>query len=97
MKYFSELTGKVYESESECVKEEKAFKKEQEEKEAAAKKKEEEKAARKSEVQAAYEKMIEAENEYKELRNKYVKDYKQCDVSYNCDSIADILLGFLRG
>lgn len=94
MKYYSELTKKVYDTEDELNTAEESYKKA---KELAQKEKEEKVALRKEEankVLDAYkeslavrkecnEKITEADNKYFELRNEFIKKYGSWHMSYS--------------
>ena len=87
MKFYSETLKKFFDTEKDCVVAEAKYKKELAEKEAQALKLKEEKKARAKEVENAYAVAQEAQKHYLELRNKFVKDYKEFHMTYN--SIAD--------
>lgn len=75
MKYYSEVLKRTFDTEKECIEEEKAY-----EEKAAAKKAEQQaltkaRKERAKEVETAYQEVIAARKRYDELRNKFVKDY----------------------
>ena len=98
MKYYSEMTDKVYETQEECEKAEEALvakKKAEEEKQLALKN---EREARSKEVVEAFKKAREAETEAQTLLKDFVKDYGSFHISYNgkssVPSMFDVLNDF---
>ena len=98
MKYYSEMTDKVYETQEECEKAEEALvakQKAEEEKQLALKN---EREARSKEVVEAFKKAREAETEAQRLLKEFVKDYGSFHMSYNgkCSvpSMLDVLNDF---
>ena len=82
MKYYSDVTDKVYTTEQELVDAELAFAKAQAEKEEAAKKAKEAEEAKKAqrkqradEIETARKEMVEAQKKYQQLINDFVRDY----------------------
>lgn len=75
MKYYSEETKKMYNSEKECADATTAFLKEKEQAEAEAKAKKEKRSERAKEVELAREKMRDAQKNYADVLNQFVKDY----------------------
>lgn len=75
MKYYSEETKKFYNSEKECVEATKAFLDERQKAEAEAKAKKEKRSERAKEVELAREKMRDAQKNYADVLNQFVKDY----------------------
>lgn len=75
MKYYSEITKKMYPTSEECLKAEDAFIKEQEAALEAEKAKTAELEKRKKEVEEARAKYAEAKNHYIDLIEKFSKDY----------------------
>ena len=71
MKYYSEITKNVYDSEEECLEAEAKVK----EKEDEAKKKEAEKKQREEEVEKAFEEALAAYDRAEELLAKFNEDY----------------------
>ena len=78
MKFYSEKTKSLYTSTEELEIAEKAYDQEVEEKQ----NKQKEKKSRADEVMLAYKKIKEAEKDYYELKNKFVKDYGSYHMSY---------------
>lgn len=82
MRIISEKTGKEYATVAECEAAEKEFdekaKAEQEKKEALAA----ERTARAKEVEAAYQKVLDARKEYSEVLNAFCKDYGSFHMTY---------------
>mgnify|MGYP000008395797 FL=1 len=98
MKYYSEMTNKVYETKEECEKAEEAIvakKKAEEEKQLALKN---ERETRSKAVVDAFKKAREAEAEAQKLLKEFVKDYGSFHMSYNgkssMPSMFDILDNF---
>lgn len=75
MKYYSEETKKMYNSEKECADATTAFLAEKEKAEAEAKAKKEKRSERAKEVELAREKMRDAQKNYADVLNQFVKDY----------------------
>ena len=71
MKYYSELTHKVYDTEKSLTEAEDEFNKAL----AAEEEKKQNRAARAKEVEQAGEAVLEAQKKYTELRNKFIEDY----------------------
>ena len=95
MKYYSEMTDKVYETQEECEKAEEALvakKKAEEEKQLALKN---ERETRSKAVVDAFKKAREAEMEAKRLMKEFVKDYGSFHMSYNGKSSLPTLGDFL--
>ena len=95
MKYYSEMTDKVYETQEECEKAEEALvakQKAEEEKQLALKN---EREARSKEVVEAFKKAREAEAEAQKLLKEFVKDYGSFHMSYNGKSSLPTLADFL--
>ena len=82
MLYTSEILNKSFKSEEECLKAEQ----EHNEKLALEEKKKAElaetKKTRAKEVEDAFKKVVDAEKEYNELKNKFIKDYGYFHMSY---------------
>ena len=98
MKYYSEMTDKVYETKEECEKAEEAIvakKKAEEEKQLALKN---ERETRSKAVVDAFKKAREAEAEAQKLLKEFVKDYGSFHISYNgkssIPSMFDVLNDF---
>lgn len=90
MKYYSEELKKTFDTAEECERAEsehfKALEKIKEEN----KKLSLEKATRAKDVQKAYEDWIEAEKNYKSLRNNFIKDYGYFHATYsNSEDLSD--------
>ena len=79
MKYYSELTKKVYDTEKDLV----AAEDEENQKLAVEKEKQQKRAERAKEVEDAHKAVVEAYNHYIELKNKFIDDYKSYHVSYS--------------
>lgn len=75
MLYYSEVTNKNYPTERECMEAEKAEIARREEVKAAKEAKNAERKARANEIEIAYKEMVETQNKYRELIEKFVKDY----------------------
>lgn len=95
MKYYSELTQKVYNTEAECKRAEQAFnfelerkKKAEEEQRLAEKKKQEQRAADAKNVEQKREAMIHAQKEYREAIDAFVK--KHGSYHFTTDSVEKI-------
>jgi hypothetical protein len=88
MKYYSEITKKMYPTSEECLKAEDAFIKEQEAALEAEKAKTAELTNRKKEIEKARAKYVEARNQYLDLVEKFSKDYG-FSVSYKRDKDTD--------
>ena len=91
MVIFSELTGQKYKSVDECLKAEEAFKAEQEAKKKAEEAKKAEAAKKQKEIDDAYEKAMQACDEYLKLVGIQVKrdKDKQTFVAINNDNFMD--------
>lgn len=90
MIYVSELTGRQFETEKECLEHEKEVIREREEaaeKEAALK---EERSARAKEIEEARAKAVEAEKHYRELLDAFINDYNSYHMSITTKNINDI-------
>jgi hypothetical protein len=102
MKYFSDLTGKIYNTEAECMKAEQAFnfeleqkKKAEEEKRLAEKKKQEERAADAKVVEQKREAMIQAQNDYRAAVEAFVKKHGSYHFSTNsADGLPHLFTSF---
>ena len=95
MKYYSEMTDKVYETKEECEKAEEAIvakKKAEEEKQLTLKN---EREARSKAVVEAFKKARETEMEANRLMKEFVKDYGSFHMSYNGKSSLPTLADFL--
>lgn len=95
MKFYSEITQRLYDSEADLKKAEK----EKQEAELAAKRKKEELAqnrkARAKEVEDAMKEAIEAQKKYKTLLNEFCKEYGAFHYSWNGDeSLIDLFNWF---
>lgn len=77
-KFYSELTKKLYDTQEEAEKEEKAL----EAKNRLELKKKEEKTARAKEIEEAYKKCVEANQQYVKLKNAFIKDYGSFHMTY---------------
>lgn len=82
MKFYSELTNKVYDTEKSCMKAEQEYKqaleakkREEEAKKLAEQKKQENRAAAAKNVEAKREAMTKAQREYREELEKFCKEY----------------------
>lgn len=102
MKYFSDLTGKIYNTEAECMKAEQAFnfeleqkKKAEEEKRLAEKKKQEERAADAKVVEQKREAMIRAQKDYHDAVDAFTKKHGSYHFSTNSADEIPHLFGSL--
>ena len=102
MKFYSELTQKVYDTEAECKRAEKEFKEAQaaksraeEEKRLAEKKKQEERAVEAKVVEQKREAMIHAQKEYREAIDAFVKKHGSYHFSTNSAEKIPYLFGTL--
>ena len=88
MRYYSELTKKLYDSEQDLLEDEERVEEEtrklEEQKRAIA----EQRKERAAEIDAARKRMIEAQSEYRRLINEFCKDYKS--YHYSCNSFEDL-------
>ena len=102
MKYFSDLTGKIYNTEAECMKAEQAFnfeleqkKKAEEEKRLAEKKKQEARANDAKVVENKREIMIQAQNDYRAAVEAFVKKHGSYHFSTNsADGLPHLFTSF---
>ena len=83
MKYYSEELQRTFDTEEECVTAEKEYLQKLEDAKNEQLKLKEEKTARAKEVQNAYEAWIEAEKNYKSLRNDFIRDYGYFHATYS--------------
>ena len=83
MKFYSEITKKIYDSEKDCVEAEAAILKQRKAEEEAAAKKSQERKARAEAIDASYEKMLAAQKEYSQLVSEFVKDYGSYHKTYS--------------
>ena len=83
MKYYSEELHVNFNTEEECVAAEKKYLAKLEKEKQENMRIKEEKASRAKAVQAAYEKYVEAEKNYKALRNDFIKDYGYFHATYS--------------
>ena len=102
MKYYSELTQKVYNTEAECKKAEQAFNFELEEKarakeqqKIAEKKKQEERAIDAKKVEALREEMVKAQANYRKAVEAFVEKYGSYHFSTNSSEKIPYLFGSL--
>jgi hypothetical protein len=89
MKYYSEELQKTFDTEEECVAAEKEYLDTLEKAKQEGARLREEKASRAKAVQAAYEKYVEAEKDYKSLRNDFIKDYGYFHATYSTSEDLD--------
>lgn len=82
MKFYSEVTKRLYDSQDELTKDERKVATAEAEKKAAESKKSAERAARAKEVEDAYKAEVEAHAKYIKLRNQFVDDYGSFHMSY---------------
>lgn len=85
MKYYGELTKKLYETEEECEKAEQAFKLEQEKKEAEALQKSKARKEAAKKVEDAYSAMIAAKKAYAEELAAFCHEYGSFHMTVNKD------------
>ena len=102
MKYYSELTQKVYDTEKDCAKAEKEFKEAQaaklraeEEKRLVEKKKQEERAADAKVVEQKFEEMFRVQKECREVVDAFVKKHGSYHFSTNSTEKIPYLFGTL--
>ena len=82
MKFYSEVTKRLYDSQDELTTDERKVATAEAEKKAAEAKKSAERAARAKEVEDAYKAEVEAHAKYSKLRNQFVDDYGSFHMSY---------------
>lgn len=82
MKFYSEVTKRLYDSQDELTKDERKVATAEAEKKAVEAKKSAERAARAKEVEDAYKAEVEAHAKYIKLRNQFVDDYGSFHMSY---------------
>lgn len=82
MKFYSEVTKRLYDSQDELTKDERKVATAEAKKKAAEAKKSAERAARAKEVEDAYKAEVEAHAKYIKLRNQFVDDYGSFHMSY---------------
>lgn len=82
MKFYSEVTKRLYDSQDELTTDERKVATAEAEKKAAEAKKSAERAARAKEVEDAYKAEVEAHAKYIKLRNQFVDDYGSFHMSY---------------
>ena len=90
MKFVSEITGKVYDTEKECIKAEKQFEEEKKAAELAELKRKEERAIRAKEIEDARAKVVEAEKHYRELVKAFTEDFDSYHISITQKNINDM-------
>ena len=97
MKYYSDVTKKLYDSEQECAEAEALVLKKKQEEEAAAAKKSQERKVRAEAIDASYEKLMAAQKEYSQLVYDFVKDYGSYHKTYSKtgDDALDSIWSFL--
>lgn len=97
MKYYSDVTKKLYDSEQACAEAEALVLKKKQEEEAAAAKKSQERKARAEAIDASYEKLMAAQKEYSQLVSDFVKDYGSYHKTYSKigDDALDSIWSFL--
>lgn len=83
MKYVSEITHKTYNTEKECLEAEKVFQEKQEKAMVEKKKKDAERSTRAKEVEDAYKAAVDANKAYREVLDKFVKDYGSFHMTYS--------------
>lgn len=88
MKYVSEITGKTYNTEKECLEAEFKIKEEQNKEKIRKERLAEQRKDRAAEVDAARKAMIEAQSKYKAVLENFIKDYKS--YHYTSTDINDI-------
>lgn len=82
MKFYGDLTKKLYNTMEDCEKAEKKFKAKLDEAEAKKKELADAKAARAKEVTEAYKRVREAQKEYEKLRGAFIQDYGFFHLTY---------------
>ena len=83
MKFYSDVTKKLYDSEKQLLEAEDKVLKAQKEEEARKKQLADTRAARAKEIEEAYKAVIEAENHYADLKNKFIEDYGSFHMSFS--------------
>lgn len=86
MKYYSEKTKRLYDTEDAAKEAEDKLVAEEAEKKAAIEKRNAERATRAKEVEDAYKAEVEAHANYIKLRNQFVNDYGSFHMSYTTQS-----------
>lgn len=94
MRYFSDVTKQLYESEKECLEAEKARKKEQKQKEEKELQLSRERKAAAERVEAKHKAMIDARNEYKQELSDFCEKYGYYHMSVKGDTISDWFSNF---
>lgn len=92
MKFYSDITKKLYENEKELLKDEQKLTKEREEKELAEKKKSEERAVRAKEIEDAYNIAKDAYQKYNDLMRQFCKDYGSYHTTKTLDNARNLTL-----
>ncbi len=82
MKYYSEKTKDFYENEADCTAAEEKYDKQLVAIETKKKELAEARGARAKEVEDAYKRVCEANKEYRELLNRFIKDYGSYHATY---------------
>lgn len=82
MKYYSDITKKLYDTPEALKKDEQVFTEAEAEKKAAEVKKTVERSARAKAVEAAYRTAVEAYNKYIKMRNNFVETYGSFHMTY---------------
>lgn len=83
MKYYSDVTKKLYDDEKTALKAEEKFLANQRAEEAKKKELSETRAKRAKEIEDAYKAVLEANNKYIELKNKFIDDYGSFHMSFS--------------
>lgn len=87
MKYYSDITNKVYDTEELLIKDEKAKLDEKKAKEEAENKKSVLRAAKAKEVSEAHDKMVAARKEYTEKLTEFCEQFGYYHTSYNKNTV----------
>lgn len=82
MKYYSDITKKLYNTPEALKKDEQTFTAAEAEKKAAEVKKQVERSGRAKAVEAAYKTAVDAYNKYIKMRNKFVETYGSFHMTY---------------
>lgn len=90
MKFYSELTKMLYDTEEALVTAETKIRKEEADKKAREAEKNAARAKRAKEVEAAYDASVKAEAKYKKLLNAFVKDYGSYHMTLSTRNTSDV-------
>lgn len=96
MIYVSEITGKKYATEKECLEAEKAYAIEQKKAQELAEKKNADRKAAAEKVESARKAAVEANKVYREALNEFCKTYGAFHSTYNLSDVDDLFNWFFR-